>query len=692
MAVRTNKSNSKTEAATQKKATLKKNNTNKRQIQKKTSSAKKQSQTKTGMPTSNDYVPVYNDVKKAGNKPQRKPKKKKEVKAEPPEKGMPKTNEYVPVYDVPKKQLKTARKDKPANAKEQKGPAKKGQPRPTTKKQTAKKNNRPGQSNYRKPQQQAKVQKKTAPKPKAKATKPNNSITMKEEVKTAPQQKQQNKPHQKSKNEFRVFPYDQLNMNYLYDPADELNLEIERMHSIVEEFLLKEALIDEDDNILVGVSGGVDSIVLLDILANLAPKMKFNIIVCHYNHKLREFSSDRDEQFVKRVARQYHISFFSSSGNVRQYAEISSYSIEQAARSLRYKFFDKAARMVKANFLLTAHNKDEAAETFFINLFRGSGLTGLSGIPRKRKIRSNLMLIRPMLDFRKQEIINYAKLRKISWEEDETNALLYYTRNKIRHELLPLLEQEYSKGIYELINRSSKFFAGADKFITENVKRIMQQVIPYRNPGKFAIKINVLETFDEFIQGEIIQQSLTQIFKIHPIPMKMIDRIFELMGSITGSKLEINKKISVLKDREELIFFKKQIKKEVDMEIDKIGEYQVGDKKIILKKVTKRSVKKLADPNVEFIDFDLVPARLKIRTWQQGDIFQPLGMEGKMKLSDFLTNKKVSMIEKDEVLILSCQSDIIWVCGMRINHNYRLTENSKRFLKLEIIANSEKKD
>jgi tRNA(Ile)-lysidine synthase len=218
------------------------------------------------------------------------------------------------------------------------------------------------------------------------------------------------------------------------------------------------------------------------------------------------------------------------------------------------------------------------------------------------------------------------------------------------------------------------------------------QVVSFRNPGKFGLKINVLETFEDFIQGEIIQQAITQIFKIHSMPMSMVDRIIDLSNSISGSKLDVNKKISVLKDREELIFFKKQIKKDIDMEIDKIGEYQVGNKTIILKKVTKRSVKKLADPNIEFLDFDLVPARLKIKSWQQGDTFQPLGMEGTMKVSDFLTNNKVSMLDKDDVLILSSQSDILWVCGMRISHKFRVTESSKRFLKIEIIENSEEND
>jgi tRNA(Ile)-lysidine synthetase-like protein len=262
----------------------------------------------------------------------------------------------------------------------------------------------------------------------------------------------------KNKNEFKVFPYSKMNINYLYDPSDELNPEIERMHKVVENFLNKVAMIDEEDNLLCGVSGGVDSIVMLDILANLAPKMKFNLIVCHYNHKLREVSSDSDEQFVKNTTRKYKLSFFSSSGNVRQFAEVSSYSIEQAARSLRYKFFDRAARLVRANFVATAHNKDEAAETFFINLFRGSGITGLSGIPVKRKLRSNLMLIRPVIDFRKDELINYAKIRNLQWVEDETNALMYYTRNKIRHELLPHLEKEYSQGIFDVITRTVKLF------------------------------------------------------------------------------------------------------------------------------------------------------------------------------------------------------------------------------------------
>ncbi len=469
--------------------------------------------------------------------------------------------------------------------------------------------------------------------------------------------------------------------------SENMNPEIKAMLDRVMQEMDDQFSADEGCKIMLAVSGGVDSIALLDIFAQIAEIKKYNIYVAHFNHNLRGASSDRDEAAVKRICDEYGIKCYVSSENIYKYASENGVSIEQAARINRYKMFERLAGNLKLDYVATAHTSDDSVETFFLNLMRGTGLTGLSGIPKQRILIKTTYLIRPLLNLSKAELINYARLRQLTWHEDESNSLANYTRNKIRLELLPLIKKEFSPAIFELINRTSRLINGADAFIGEYVNNAAESLIKDRRKDRFHISIPQLQTYSEYIQSELIQALLALVFKTLPFGLKVIDRILALIDSPIGSIYNINKQIYVLKDRSRLIFALRNGTDTVNQFIKKLSETELPAGKLRISLMPKGKVEYTRDPNVEYIDGDLLPAILNVRNWEQGDSFKPLGMEGTMKISDFLTNQKVSLIEKQSILVISTKTEIVWVVGKRMSNDFKISSLTKNIYKLEFIPN-----
>ncbi len=465
---------------------------------------------------------------------------------------------------------------------------------------------------------------------------------------------------------------------------------VQKMISSVKHNLVEEFYSFSNARYLLAVSGGVDSIVMLDIMAQLAEELKMTIAVAHFNHNLRGLSSNNDEELVRKVCLSYGIRFYTSSENIIKYASDNSISIEQAARHRRYKMFERLSGNLKIDFVSTAHTADDSVETFFLNLLRGTGLTGLSGIPRKRHLVKNTYIIRPIMDFKKSEIYQYAKERNLQWREDETNTLTNYTRNKIRLDLLPKIQQDFSPAIFDLINRTSRLIRGADQFINEFVEGAAETMIKDRRKDRFYINIAQLDTYSEFIQGEVIRACLSNVFKLLPPNIKVIDRVLSLVNSPSGAIADINKQIYALKDRGVIIFAQRTAIDSVNMLIDRTCEINLEFATLKLTAIDRKSVEFTKDPFVEFLDADLLPAKLQLRNWEQGDEFKPLGMDGTMKISDFLINQKIPSVEKRGVLVLSTKSEIIWVVGKRLCNTFKVTGNTQKVIKAELILTKEK--
>ncbi len=483
--------------------------------------------------------------------------------------------------------------------------------------------------------------------------------------------------------------YEYYNTEKLLSQEQQKDRKLKEFLFKLEKTLTKELLIPSNAKIILAVSGGVDSVVMLDAMFQIASKEKFELLVCHYNHKLRGISADKDEKFVKRLASSYGIKFYSDSGDVKKYARTYQLSIEQAARTLRYMFFERLAGNHQAQYLMTAHTADDSAETVLLNLLRGSGLTGLSGIPARRPLGRKAQVVRPFLVFKKNDLTEYAELRKLKWREDETNTLVNFTRNKIRHHLLPELRDEYNPQIVDTLNRTSKLIRLADEFVKEHLTPYLKNFKWNRKKNLLTISIPLLQSCGEFIQGEILQVKLRDKFHLGTLPQSTLERIIALPELEVGSIVEIGKDVVALRERNHLLFYRNKNEKTVDLDVFKEGEFDTPYFKLKLTKVSRKQVKLDDNPYVEYFDYDLVPAVLKLRNWEKGDTFVPLGMKGKMKISDFLINEKVSLPDKKNIIVLSSKNNIIWICGKRINDNYKITSTTTRFLKGEWIAKEE---
>lgn len=454
----------------------------------------------------------------------------------------------------------------------------------------------------------------------------------------------------------------------------------------VEDFLVRKIKINSSFLIVVAVSGGMDSVTLLDLLYYLSTKYNFKLVVAHFNHKIRP-NSDEDEEFVRQLAKSYGLEFYYSSGKVKEYARKNGMSIEVAARNLRYNFFEKTSRTIKADLLATAHNSDDNIETFFINLLRGSGLTGLSGIPEIRQLVKNVRIIRPLLSFSKVDIKNYADERKLKWKEDITNTWLEYTRNKVRLELIPFLREKFNPAITDNIMRVTSFLQGADEFISQNIIDFYNIVAENAENQKVIVKIPLLNSYNKYIQGEIISYLIKKNYELEHLNFNQIESILDLKSKETGAICEVNKMITCYKDRNTLIFTKNQIPIKIEEKIDKLGKITIGNITLTLTEVPKKRIKFSPEKNEEYFDYDKLPYILTLRNWREGDSFQPLGMSGTKKVSDFLIDNKVSLFDKNFVLVLTTNTDIVWVVNYQINDKYKVTESTKRVIKATITYN-----
>jgi len=469
------------------------------------------------------------------------------------------------------------------------------------------------------------------------------------------------------------------NSNTILKP-DLTNPIINKLISKVESFLINKIRINNSFKVVVAVSGGADSTTLLDILAYLSKKYGFYLAVAHFNHKLRA-ESDEDENFVRNLAEKMGLEFYYSSGKVKDYAHKNGMSIETAARHLRYNFFEKTSRTIKADLLATAHNADDNIETFFINLLRGSGLTGLSGIPETRQLIKNVRIIRPLLSSTKEEIKEYISARNLKWKEDITNTWLEYTRNKVRLKLIPFIRDNFNPSITENIMRITTFLQGADDFITENIKDFYSIVAENQDNSRVQIRIPLFDAYNRYIQGEILSYTLKKNYDLEHINHTQIEQILSIKNSETGTIVEINKMITCYKDRNYLIFTRNLLPIKYNQRIDKVSKTTVGNFVLDLQEVTKKQVKFSEDKNIEYFDYEKLPFVLTLRNWEEGDSFIPLGMKGTKKVSDLLIDNKISLFDKNFVNVLATNSEIVWVINHQINDKYKITESTKRFIK-----------
>lgn len=437
-------------------------------------------------------------------------------------------------------------------------------------------------------------------------------------------------------------------------------------------FIKKEDLFKKDQKILLTISGGVDSIVMCDLFH----KAGFSFGIAHCNFKLRGKESDGDKKFVSELAEKYKVPFFWKSFNTKPYSEKNKISIQMAARELRYDWMKRLAKDKKYDFIATAHHLDDSIETFFINILRGTGITGLQGVPVKQGV-----IIRPMLFAHKKKIRDYAEAEKLSWREDSSNLTDKYLRNNIRHHLIPSLKK-LNAGFEKTITKELSYFKDAaeifKKFMEEKKKEIVTE------EGK-----NILLNIKKLKDSGHAETILHELLRSYDFTPETTELIAKRMFTTAGKKF-FSPTYRLIKDRDFLILSPKRSDTgEKDLFIKK-NQTEFENAELYFKiEVSPGNLSHVKDKksSVAYFDHSLISFPIKVRKWKPGDSFQPLGMNGKKKLSDFFIDKKMPLNDKENIYVLESEGKIIWVVGHRIDDKYKVLAGTKKIMKISVVFN-----
>ena len=431
-------------------------------------------------------------------------------------------------------------------------------------------------------------------------------------------------------------------------------------------------LIAEGDRLILALSGGIDSMVLADLLQ----KAKVQFVAAHCNFHLRGEESDGDEQFVRDYAEKNGIQCFVKHFNTEQHAAEQGVSIEMAARDLRYAWFEELRQQLGYDRIAVAHHADDQAETFFINLLRGAGLRGLKGMQPQ-----NGVIIRPMLWASREQIYQYAVENQITWREDHTNAETIYLRNKIRNQLLPVFEElhpEARQGLY----KSLEHLASENELYRELLKKKLEQIVEQdgetRRLSYDALKFDNVGPSTGSGTSVFAFQLLFEWLRQYGFNTDQCCFIFEVMETGVGNKycspthqLVIGRnelQLSEIKPVSEEVIQVEQGEEEFTSPIHlRFYQFEKTEDFVIDK-----------SSEVAQLDFDKLRFPLTLRHWRHGDRFHPLGMKGSKLLSDFFVDQKFTEAQKENVfLLISAENEILWVVGYRIDDRFKVTSETK---------------
>jgi len=429
------------------------------------------------------------------------------------------------------------------------------------------------------------------------------------------------------------------------------------------DFIKKNALFTENDRILLGVSGGIDSMTML----HLFQKSGFSLAVAHCNFSLRGEESNGDQQLVEHTCEEFGIKLHCLKFETQQFATENKLSIQVAARELRYNWFNKLCNEFGYSKVAIAHNRDDIAETVILNLTRGTGLKGLTGIKPV-----NGRIIRPLLFAGRDEIVRYATLNSISFREDSSNSSTKYSRNRIRHNVLPELEKT-NPSAKKSITETALHLQEAWALVENYLFKLKEDLVIEKNEATY-ISIKGLKEEPHcklFLIEELVPLGFSH---------EMIDNIIESFNHQPG-KLFYSSTHQLLRDRDYLIVSELKENEPVLIRIEsdcKVIDFPVSLSFRVIEPDATFEIPR--NKGIAVLDYNKLKFPLTIRPWQPGDRFVPFGMDNFKKVSDFLIDQKVSLLDKDNVYVLVSGDDIIWIIGYRIDNRYRILDSNQRIL------------
>ena len=441
-------------------------------------------------------------------------------------------------------------------------------------------------------------------------------------------------------------------------------------------FCQRRRLWGERQKLIVAVSGGVDSAVMLDLLAQ---ERGLELRVAHFNHCLRGAESDADEQFVRERARQYGWDIYVERADTAAYARAERMGVQDAARSLRYRFLENLLLSTGFDRVATGHNADDNAETVLLNLFRGAGVQGLSGIA---VFRRDIGVIRPLLFATRAEIEVYAREREIPFRSDSSNEKDDYRRNFIRHRILEPLRSEVFPGVVPTLQRTADLFRELEIYLTHHARQLLDLALRERTEDMLCLSIATLKGSPVLLQQYVVLLATEELTGIRP-DADAVARVLGLIGSNPGAWIPLFGDQAVYRDREELVWRRGEQNPEFRIVIQQNHRYEFTSFRFSSELLDR--VPDSLNGDAEYVDADRITGSdLILRTWTNGDAFIPLGMRDRKKVSDFFIDAKVPVYEKRHFPILETRDgEIVWLCGLRIDERFKVTEDTRRVLKLQ---------
>jgi tRNA(Ile)-lysidine synthase len=432
-------------------------------------------------------------------------------------------------------------------------------------------------------------------------------------------------------------------------------------------------LLSRGQSVVVAVSGGLDSMVLLHLLSRFAGVNTWKLAVAHFNHQLRGRSSDADERFVRRTAESLGLTFVSGRGSVKSRARQTGQSVEMAARDLRHAFLARTARRLKSRLVALAHHADDQVELFFLRLLRGAGGEGLAGMKWRSPSPADprVQLVRPLLDARRADLASFARENNIGFREDASNASLDLLRNRIRRELLPALESNYQPGLAKTVLRTMEITGAEAEYVTESALRWLRA----RRRTRFS-------RLPLPVQRRCLQLQMQWRPAVADYPT------IEWLRENPNLPISLSSGVSVYRDDRGWIRTLAKRSAAFKTEERRVrlnggaGETAFAGLRCRWRLVASRASNRRPDTRqCEFFDAGRVGSRIILRHWRPGDRFQPIGMSGAVKLQDWFTNLKIPMAHRRElVLATTARGEIFWVEGLRISERFKLTRSTRRRL------------
>lgn len=453
------------------------------------------------------------------------------------------------------------------------------------------------------------------------------------------------------------------------------------MLSKVYKYIKEYKMIEPGETIIVGVSGGPDSMALLDILYKLQPVLGCSLVAAHLNHGLRP-EAEAEESFVNEYCDNKGISCYSCLINVKELAQRDKKSLEEAGRECRYHYFSELAGEIGASRIATAHHRDDNAETVLLNIIRGSGIKGLRGI-----IPVNGMIIRPLLGVNRREIENYLAENSITYCIDQSNYSNDYMRNRLRHQLLPLLKQEYNPRIVESLTQLAAIAAGENEVIEMETQRLWKSIVIKEQVGEIILNADSFKKVHPAYQHRILLQVLYKLYGGSGWEGRDILQICNLIGKPGSNKgLRLKKGLHVNKAYNQVIFgFKPPVKTQFKYKVEIPGQVYIQEIEQSFAFYLLERGHFCPQKGDCYLDYARIQGELYLRSRQPGDFFSPQGMQGRKKIKDFFIDLKIPFKDRDRIPLLASSQEIYAVLGYRVSRRAAVDNSTNRILLIKTL-------